>query len=77
MHKQDAELLSVCGPGIWLVRIGVKLANDSDLWLKGTNDAVRVVIICKMFYPNGENKIKATLTLSRMWGDRVDIVDWV
>ncbi|KAG0134971.1 hypothetical protein HOY82DRAFT_634089 [Tuber indicum] len=42
-----------------------QLIKDSHLWLSGTAGAVKVVILCKAFRPDEQNRVRATLTMCR------------
>lgn len=66
MTKKDCPSV-VLESGWWESRI--QLIRDSRLWLEGMAGGVRVVVSCKTFAPDLENKIRATLTLSRITPD--------
>ncbi|KAG0138238.1 hypothetical protein HOY82DRAFT_596351 [Tuber indicum] len=54
-----------------------RLFADSQLWLHGSGGGVKVVILCKAFVPNRENKVKATITMCRLLhGGTTAITDW-
>lgn len=59
-----------CSPSVVLEsgwwESGTQWIRDSCLWLKGMAGAVRVVVLCKTYPPDLENKIRATLTLCRI-----------
>ena len=38
--------------------------NDCGLWHEGSRGQVRVVILAKLFEPNAQNQIRATLKIS-------------
>ena len=55
-----------------------RLWNDCNLWLTGTAGAVHVVILCKVFYPDRDRKMKATLTMCRRKEDgELTATEWV
>ena len=42
------------------------LMRVTDLWINGTNGAVKVVMLCKIFGPHVNNKITAKFSLCRL-----------
>ncbi|KAG0138805.1 hypothetical protein HOY82DRAFT_666323 [Tuber indicum] len=43
-----------------------QLINDTHRWPYGTGGAVKVVILCKAFAPNVDNRVKVTLSMCQV-----------
>ncbi|KAG0123170.1 hypothetical protein HOY82DRAFT_495419, partial [Tuber indicum] len=48
-----------------------QLERDSQLWLEGSAGAVKVIFLFKLFRPNIQNRIKATLNVCRVVSDEI------